>query len=479
MDLFILDSQFRRTAVFDQYESLIWTERYSSAGEFKLVIPSSRQARNLLTPGTHLAINESTRVMTIDTVVDRKNDEGRVFLEIEGPSLEWVLSDRTAKSMIPNSDITDVKWYFTDKLPAEIAREIFNYICVEGNISEADLIPFYTEGSIYPTDTIPEPDELISISINPTTVYHAIKELCDFYDLGFRLIRNGDESELMFNVYSGNDRTTLQEDFPAVIFSPELDNLTDVSYLTSTASYKNVAHVISPDGERLVYADNVDESISGFDRKVLTVTADDIRYLDRSQMDPLPYIITEEQAEAIKIAQQLETTTQFQFDSLGKIVRMRRLYPQDIVNINAVIELVGTPLTSAQIEAIEDARDLTISFDPTEDDILQAMLHQRGKEELSKNTNIVAFDGEIPKSSQYVYGRDYELGDLVEIRNSDQVAQQMRVTEQIFASDATGDRAYPTLSVKLLITAGSWYAEPTAIVWDDLTNPDDVWDSRP
>lgn len=479
MDLFVLDSQLRRTAVFDQYESLIWTERFNSAGEFKLVIPASRLSRTILVQGTRLAINESTRVMTIDTVIDRKDSEGRVFLEIEGPSLEDMLNDRTARTLVPNSDITDLKWYFDDMLPAAIAREIFDYICVEANLDVGDTIPFYTVGNIYPTDTIPEPADTVSMSIKPTTLYEAIRNVCQIYDLGFRLVRNGDESELMFNIYSGNDHTTLQSELPAVIFAPEFDNLNDVSYLTSIAGYKNVANVISPDGSVFAYADGIDPSIAGFERKVLTVDASDIRYLDRAEMSPAPYIVTTDEAESVKVAQQLTTTTQFQQDSLSKLTRMQRLYPQDIVNINTVITLAGSPLTTAQKDYIADARDTNIAFNPTEDAILEIILTQKGKEELSKNTSIAAFDGEIPKNSQYLYHRDYELGDLVEIRNGDQATQQMRVTEQIFASDATGDQSYPTLSVKLLITAGSWYAEPTTEVWDDLTSTTDTWESRP
>jgi len=549
MDLFILDSQLRRTAVFDQYETLIWTERFSSAGDFELVIPSSLKARSLLTPGTYLAINESTRIMVIETVEDRKDSDGKVYLNIKGPSLESILDARVAKNMTPNTDVTDVKWYFTDVLPAEIAREIFNYVCVEGNIHTEDIIPFYVEGNIYPPDNIPEPEDPVSLVISPTSVYQAIKEICDIYDLGFRLVRNGDESELMFNIYSGNDRTTLQSTLPAVIFAPELDNLTDVSYLTAVGNYKNVAHVISPNGETFVYANNVDESVSGFDRKVLFVDASDILYPDRSQLDPLPYTITDDEAAVVRAVQSLINVTDFQSSSLGKITQMRRLYPQDKVNIEAVINNVYS-LTSSEASAItlakaasgvtqdqkdalsrmeasvrlsnsdlsslntmlannanitntnkqyisdaankqqttvmsdektliEDLIERTDSYNDAEDAALLPFLIQRGKDELAKNTNLVAFDGEIPENSQYVYHRDYELGDLVEIRNSDQVTNQMRVTEQIFASDATGDRAYPTLSIKQLITAGSWYAEPAAEVWDDLVNPADTWESRP
>src|SRR5690606_17136547 len=90
-----------------------------------------------------------------------------------------------------------------------------------------------------------------------------------------------------------------------------------------------------------------------------------------------------------------------------------------------------------------------------------------GKEALAEHRVIIAFDGEIPQFGSYIYGVDYSLGDLVEQRNSDGLATNMRVTEQIFISDQQGFRSYPTLTINLLITPGSWYAWTAGQVWDD------------
>lgn len=552
MDLFILDSQMRRTALLDQYTSLIWTERYSSAGEFELIIPSTGLSRSLLTQGTHLAINESARIMTIESVEDKTADDGTALLDVKGPSLEDILSDRVARNLAitnPNNDPTDLAWYFVNQLPADLIRQIFQYVVIDHNIDPGDAIPFYTVGNIYPADTIAEPDTEVSLSVSPSDLYSAIQQLCEIYDLGFRLVRNGDTSQLMFNIYSGNDHTTLQSVLPAVIFAPELDNLSNVSYLTQTGAYKNVAYVVSPDGTAWVYADNTDPSVAGFERKTLFVDANDIKYADRTQLLPAPYVITDSQQASIKIIQQLTTITQEQHDSLQKILNMKRLLTTDLTNITASVAtpyaFVGTEvasitaaetvvgittdqhdglvamaafirLTSSQLSSlntlvqnnvtltapqktditnaanrqssapmptevtdVNNSVALTNSYNVAEDAALQIVLTQKGKEELAKNTNLAGFDGEISKNSQYIYGRDYQLGDLVEIRDSDQVTNQMRVTEQIFACDDTGDHAYPTLSEKLLITAGSWYAEPSAEVWNDLTDPADTWASRP
>lgn len=471
MELYVLDDLLRRVQVVDSFKSLIWTERFSAAGDFQLVIRSTRETRGLLTVDTKVGCNRSYRVMTIDTVEDKAADDGTQFLTVSGTSLEIMLKDRVAKDALqPMTNISKgtatmtiaspgvvtrnahglvtgdtvyftttgalpsgvtvgiqyfviyvsantfrlatsfenamgdtaidtsgsqsgthtLWWVSTGKWklngsPADIAREIFQVVCVDGDLDAGDVIPFYTPGTIYPADTIPEPEVEVEVLVNLTSVYDAIKDLCDPFNLGFRLVRNFDESELYFDIYSGSDRTTLQDDLAPVVFSPELDNLADISELTSTANYKNVAYVFSPNGVEIVYAEGADSSTSGFDRRVLYVDASDIE------------------------------------------------------------EPAGATLTE--------------------------LLRQRGREELARNKQLLAFDGEIPQFGSYKYEIDYWLGDLVEIRNSDGVANNMRVTEQIFVHDESGERSYPTLAIDILITPGSWYAWEAGQTWDEI--PDD------
>ena len=474
MDLYILDDQFRRTAVVDLYESLIWTERFSAKGDFQLVIHADRNSRTLFVPGTNLSILASKRVMTVKTVVDRQDTEGRIFLEVKGPSLESIFEERIARDVTVDPDST--KWEFTG-LPAAFARLVFEQICVDLTIDAGDGIPFYTPGNLYPTDTIPEPDVVLPMSLEISTMYDAFVLFGDLFDLGFRLTKNGDESELMFNIYSGNDHTTLQDDLPAVIFAPELDNLQDIAFLVSVDDEKNVAYVVSPYMTAFVYTEGTPLDVSGLDRKVLHVNASDITY--PADREGLITAVTSAEQASIRVAQGLSTTTEFQSDSLGKLLRYQRLFNQDEVNINTVTGLVGTTLTAPQIADINAVKAISLAYNDDEDDDLLSELEQRGRRELASHTTLAAFDGEVPYNSQYIYGRDYELGDLVEIRNANKATNQMRVTEQIFVSDNQGDRSYPTLAIKQLITPGSWAAEPPTEVWADLTDPDDTWGSRP
>lgn len=274
MELYTLDPLIRREYVIDRFQSLIWTERYKDLGDFELEIFSTREARNLLTPGTKLAMNESYRVMTVETIEDKTDDEGRRVLSIKGRSLEELMEARVAKDVLDDLT-TSPKWTITD-VPAAVCRKIFHDICVTGILNIGDKIPFIHEGTIMPTNTIAEPIEPITVEIEPTTVLDAIKKVCDVWNLGFRILRNFDLSELYFDIYTGSDRTSAQTILPPVIFTPELDNLENTTELTSISLLKNVAYVFSPAGFKEVYALDVDPDVDGFDRRVLVVNATDI-----------------------------------------------------------------------------------------------------------------------------------------------------------------------------------------------------------
>jgi len=160
--------------------------------------------------------------------------------------------------------------------PGDIARYIFDQICRVGILSVSDIIPFIQPGSLYPPGSIDENATLFSADIPVSSVFSAIKELCEQYELGFRLVRNFDTSELYFDIYSGDNRTTQQSSIAPVIFSPGLENLKNTTEVNSITEYKNVAYVFGKNGSEIVYADNTTAETNGFDRRVMFVDAKDV-----------------------------------------------------------------------------------------------------------------------------------------------------------------------------------------------------------
>lgn len=283
MEVYILDSLYRRVEVIDKFESLIWTERFSAAGDFQLEILSSLDNRIRFPVGTRFAMTDSYRVMTVETVEDVTDDEGRRILKIKGPSLENVFVQRLAYPDDTTNLTDNPKWILTGT-PKEIADQLFHDICVTGVFDTGDIISGITEDNIFPADTIDFPIDEITYLLDPKDLYTALKDLCDVYLMGFRLVRDLDGS-LHFDVYMGSDRTTQQTGLPAVVFSPDLENLRNTSLLMTSALYKNTAYVLSPVGIEIVYSLDVDSTVAGFERRVLIVVAQDIT-------DPTPATAT-------------------------------------------------------------------------------------------------------------------------------------------------------------------------------------------
>lgn len=463
MEVYILDSLLRRSEVIDKFESLIWTERFASWGDFELHIFSTPEKRRLLPAGTLLSMSESYRVMKIEMVENAVDADGRAMLKLTGRSLEAILDDRTARNSF--ADLTTMpKWAVTGA-PGDIARFVFDQICRTNANFPDDQIPFLKPGSAFPPGNIEEPDEPISVEFGLTSVYQVVKELCDAYDLGFRLVRNLDKSELYFDVYSGNDRTTLQNILDPVVFSPELDNLANVSSVTSIGNYKNVAYVFHPYAVQTVVANGVSIEVEGFDRRVLTVDASDI------DVSPLEYVLTEDQTKAVQAGIDI-APNDVDKAALGKLLKKEWMTAGEATLV-AKYASSTSPLNATQRTHVQGAINTYTPVKSVAQGILNTALQQRGRDELSKNRQVSAFDGELSLvNNMYPYEITYQLGDLVEMRNIDGVTNQMRVTEQIFVSDGEGERAYPTLTMDLYISPDTWFGWSFNETW---SNADGHW----
>lgn len=278
MEVYVLDSLLRRTEVIDRFESLIWTDRRKDIGDFELLVQSTPGNRRRFTTGTRLALTESKSVMTVETVEDITDSEGRKKLKVKGRSLELILDDRVAIGTY--AGYTPMLEWSIQNTPEEIARYMFFVICVDGQLHPNDVIPYIVwDQNSYPEDTIPESNFEILHYQKPMSLYKAIKDLADIYDFGFRLYRNGDASQLFFNIYTGSDRTTRQTTLTAVVFSPELGSLMKTNSITTIEKSKNCAYVLAQRKvgdttevhRAVVYADNVDPSVEGFERRQIFV----------------------------------------------------------------------------------------------------------------------------------------------------------------------------------------------------------------
>jgi hypothetical protein len=274
MEWFTLDDSLRRAEVIEGFESFVWTERYAAWGDFEILTNSDQGNRSLLQPGIRIGMTGSYRTMTVESVVDEIALDGIKKLTVTGRSMEAILEDRVAYSAV--DDLTaKPKWTLTGH-PADIMRTMFNTVCVTHALDANDGIPFYTSGRLLPVGSIPEPADTVTLDFDPDSLYNNLVSVATTWPVGFRLIRDGDTGHVYFEVYMGNDRTTMQSVRGAVLFAPQMETISKTATVKSIANQKSVAYVFGKLDAVKVYATGFDATVSGAARRVLMVNAQDI-----------------------------------------------------------------------------------------------------------------------------------------------------------------------------------------------------------
>lgn len=101
-------------------------------------------------------------------------------------------------------------------------------------------------------------------------------------------------------------------------------------------------------------------------------------------------------------------------------------------------------------EMYTDARD--ISSTDGEETLTEAeynsQLTERGKEKLTEYTRVTSVEGEADThSTSFTYGKDYNVGDIVEVVNEYGIETKARVIEFIRSESESGYDMYPTFSI--------------------------------
>ena len=99
-------------------------------------------------------------------------------------------------------------------------------------------------------------------------------------------------------------------------------------------------------------------------------------------------------------------------------------------------------------EMFVDARDITSRIDGEHSLTLEEynkLLTQRGILKLSEKKVGMNFEGKIESSQLFVYGKDYEIGDIVQIENAYGYKTGARITEAVISYSSEGFSIYPTL----------------------------------
>jgi len=223
----LLNTSFQAVDVVEDYDTLIWTDRYASAGDFELHVAASRANISKYKEDYYLVSDEDYRVMILDTIEIVDDAESGSKLKVTGVSLEYILDRR-------------ILWgYYTLSGSLQTA--------VKRLLNEAAISPTDSTRKISNLSMIDSTDPLItSLQIDTqylgTNLYTAISELCAAYDIGFQILMPT-PGVFQFKLYAGVDRSYSQGVRQVVMFSPDFDNMGGSTYLRSVRGRKTVTLV--------------------------------------------------------------------------------------------------------------------------------------------------------------------------------------------------------------------------------------------
>ena len=105
---------------------------------------------------------------------------------------------------------------------------------------------------------------------------------------------------------------------------------------------------------------------------------------------------------------------------------------------------VGDASGLNRYEMYADARNSSTNNGEISDTEYYANLAEDGKETLKENQATESFSGEVNYTEPYLYGRDYFLGDVVQVVNEYGITATPTITETIEADDENGYSLIPT-----------------------------------
>lgn len=262
MELTVLNTSFEEVDVVDAFESMIWTDRYNTPGDFELYTLVDLNLLSLLQKGYYLTKEDSEHVMVIeDRKIDTDLETGDHFT-VSGRSLESILDRRIiwTQTILDGTLQNGVERLLNENVinPSLPERKIPNFIFEKTNDSYIDGLKLSAQ---YTGDNLLE----------------VITDICETSKIGFQITLN-DQKQLVFKLYNGTDRSTDQIQNPHVIFAPDQDNMVSSNYSESDQPFKNVTLVAGEDeGVGIARRTTVVGSVSGFERRELFTDARDIQ----------------------------------------------------------------------------------------------------------------------------------------------------------------------------------------------------------
>lgn len=412
MELVTLNSDFQPDKPVENYSSLIWTERYSTNGDFQLTSNDIYTTINLLPKESYVSLRDSTVPMIVEQHIIEKPKNQAPVLTVIGRSFESVLERRAAvKTAIGG---TKTAWVLNASKESDAAFKAIRTVLGDAaQYQDGLLVLPAVSPAVSSLDAIPEIELILPADYETpawdSTVTYVEGDLVGYGTTIYvatsasgNLNKNPASQPTYWTSYSTGFSGSWGTQNAYEVGASDL-YLSALNLLT--ANYRGIKSIRpQPDASPVVGI----EIYNGAD--LTDIVSIDARF---NQFDSAKYFLTE----------QGSTNVAYVYGQSGSSKVLKTAAPEPS-GLNRRVLLL----------------DVTNDSDTSSEDVRNS----RGLIELYNNNAIALFGGEIGINIAIKYNVDYFLGDIVNLVGEYGLYQSARIAEFIRSSDSSGEKSYPT-----------------------------------
>lgn len=466
VDIYVLDTDFHVVGVIDAYESFIWTDRFNSYGDFEIYTAFDPNLVNICKQDYYLWIKQSKHMMIVEGYEVESDADNGNKLKITGRSLESILDRRIVwqqMTIAANTTLQDaIKRLLDDaflnpqpysgnyskdsdtRTRNATQLEISNKRKMNNFVFEATDDPYilglkvekqeFTGDNIY---------EIINRWLEEDTKN----------TVGYQILLN-DQNQFVFKLYSGLDRSYDQKEY---VKTEDLAwNEAKTYYTKDGNTYTEYTRIYyEKKSNQYVLTDDIvkvkNKTYYTYNGSSYIVYTGDLPVLYEHR-GIRPYVVFSPQFDNVINSNYI--------DNISEMKNVTLVAGEGEGTARTTI-IVGDSSDLPRRELFTDARDMQSSEYGGGTKYTDA-LKTRGTNKLIENARVTSYEGQVEATRQFVYGTDFDMGDIIQMANEYGIEGNARVIEWVLSDSTSGFETYPTFDAVQIID--------TTVTEEDNTN---------
>lgn len=375
MQLYILNEQYDVIGMIDSYESVLWLKKYNGIGECEIYVICDADMLSLLLKNHY--------VYRFDDDMFCKIEDRRITTSAERG--DHIIATATDLLNILSSRIIKKRITYSGTVVGFIER------AVTENVLNDRAIPNLRIDK----NNFAELTATMEADMFGDNLLDAILTACKSSNYGVKITFDINAKEYILRIYQGKNKASSQS-AEYVEFSPQFENIISSDYRESDSNYKNVAWV---------------------------------SYLELDEKERTYEVFegTRPQGELRKEIFVDGTNTKRE----RTLEELQEMFP-DVSEVGAdyIAKMNGASTTVARAITVEEDTKIILT-----DVVFFGLLRKLGTDALLQHQKTQGYSGAVDTLVSYRYKADYDVGDVVKVKNEYGIEAEAQITEVMESDD--------------------------------------------